>query len=225
MTICENCEKEFTEKYSKWANGRFCCKECARSFSAKKSHKKKISKCVDCNVCVEVDCHILPKLVRCKECSSKYRKTIKNINTHHKKERLLKNSDKYCLNCGVKIPSNIKYCSNKCQHQYIHKLKLQEIREKNGVGCNIPRIKEYLIEIRGHKCEICGNRVWQEKPIPLVLDHINGRAADNRLENLRLVCGNCDMQLPTYKSKNKNSDRKRRNVRMEGWQSGLMHRS
>lgn len=29
------------------------------------------------------------------------------------------------------------------------------------------------------------------------------------LDNLRLVCGNCDMQLPTYKSKNKNSDRRK----------------
>lgn len=46
--------------------------------------------------------------------------------------------------------------------------------------------------------------------IPLVIDHINGRSSDNRLENLRLVCGNCDMLLPTYKSKNKNSDRKYR---------------
>ena len=46
--------------------------------------------------------------------------------------------------------------------------------------------------------------------IPLVLDHINGRANDDRLENLRLVCCNCDAQLPTYKSKNKNSDRKKR---------------
>lgn len=48
------------------------------------------------------------------------------------------------------------------------------------------------------------------QPIPLILYHINGRASDDRLENLRLVCGNCDMQLPTYKSKNKHSDRIKR---------------
>lgn len=52
--------------------------------------------------------------------------------------------------------------------------------------------------------------MWMNQPIPLILYHINGRASDDRLENLRLVCGNCDMQLPTYKSKNKHSDRIKR---------------
>jgi len=40
------------------------------------------------------------------------------------------------------------------------------------------------------------------KPMPLILDHINGINNDNRIENLRFVCSNCDTQLPTYKSKN-----------------------
>jgi hypothetical protein len=46
-----------------------------------------------------------------------------------------------------------------------------------------------------------------EKPIGLILDHIDGDHANNSIENLRLVCGNCDMQLPTYKSKNRGKGR------------------
>lgn len=50
---------------------------------------------------------------------------------------------------------------------------------------------------------------WPTRP-PLVLDHIDGNASNWNENNLRLVCGNCDMQLPTYKSKNRNSARKKR---------------
>lgn len=55
-----------------------------------------------------------------------------------------------------------------------------------------------------YKCAICGTGpVWMNKTMPLVLDHINGVNNDNRLENLRFVCSNCDTQLPTYKSRNR----------------------
>ena len=67
------------------------------------------------------------------------------------------------------------------------------------------RLKERIIK-RGlidYKCLCCGiGPVWNDKPMPLILDHINGIHNDNRLENLRFVCSNCDSQLDTYKSKN-----------------------
>lgn len=53
-------------------------------------------------------------------------------------------------------------------------------------------------------CAICNiGPVWQNKPMPLILDHINGINNDNRLANMRFVCSNCDSQLDTYKSRNK----------------------
>ena len=49
-----------------------------------------------------------------------------------------------------------------------------------------------------YECSICGLLPqWQDKPLSLVLDHINGNNKDDRLENLRWVCPNCNMQLPT----------------------------
>jgi hypothetical protein len=40
-------------------------------------------------------------------------------------------------------------------------------------------------------------------PLALVLDHIDGDPTNNRRENLRLICLNCDSRLPTYKSRNR----------------------
>ena len=38
----------------------------------------------------------------------------------------------------------------------------------------------------------------------MILDHINGYNHDNRLENLRWVCPNCNYQLDTTNGKNVN---------------------
>lgn len=47
-------------------------------------------------------------------------------------------------------------------------------------------------------CAICGQEpIWQGKELTLILDHINGHNHDNRLENLRWVCPNCNQQLDT----------------------------
>ena len=47
-------------------------------------------------------------------------------------------------------------------------------------------------------CAICGQRpVWQDKPLTLILDHIDGNNKNGDLSNLRWVCPNCNQQLPT----------------------------
>jgi ribosomal protein L44E len=57
-----------------------------------------------------------------------------------------------------------------------------------------------------YECSICGQGpIWQGMEMPLILDHTNGINNDNRLENLRFVCSNCDSQLPTYKARNRTS--------------------
>ena len=44
--------------------------------------------------------------------------------------------------------------------------------------------------------------VWNGKPLPLILDHVNGNPRNNTPGNLRFLCANCDSQLPTRGGKN-----------------------
>jgi Zn finger protein HypA/HybF involved in hydrogenase expression len=62
-------------------------------------------------------------------------------------------------------------------------------------------IKNNLIE---YKCVKCGlGNEWNNEPISLQLEHINGINNDNRLENLAFICPNCHSQTDTYAGKNK----------------------
>lgn len=61
-------------------------------------------------------------------------------------------------------------------------------------------IKSGLLE---NKCAKCGQLpVWNGEPLVLRLDHFNGINDDNRLENLRLLCPNCDSQTDTFCGRN-----------------------
>lgn len=52
------------------------------------------------------------------------------------------------------------------------------------------------------QCSSCCNVSWLGGPIPLELDHIDGKSNNNSLENLRLLCPNCHALTPTYRGKN-----------------------
>ena len=58
-------------------------------------------------------------------------------------------------------------------------------------------------------CACCGNTgKWNNNPLNLQVDHINGIPNDNRLENLRWLCPNCHSQTDTYGGKNKPTSHK-----------------
>lgn len=71
-----------------------------------------------------------------------------------------------------------------------------------------------LVQEQGHHCSVCKLTEWQNKPIPIELDHIDGNPENNTKENCRLICPNCHAQTPTYKGRNvgKIINSKRKNI-------------
>ena len=45
------------------------------------------------------------------------------------------------------------------------------------------------------------------KKMSLILDHVNGVYNDNRIDNLRIVCANCNATLPTHCGKHNKKKR------------------
>ena len=62
-------------------------------------------------------------------------------------------------------------------------------------------LKKRLYEegLKERRCELCGQgELWRGLPMSLILDHVNGVHDDNRLENLRIVCPNCNATFDTH---------------------------
>lgn len=70
-------------------------------------------------------------------------------------------------------------------------------------GSNTIKKRLYKENILKEECVLCGQLpIWQGKPLVLRLDHINGDPDDYRLENLRILCPNCDSQTSTFTGRN-----------------------
>jgi transposase-like protein len=82
---------------------------------------------------------------------------------------------------------------------------LSEILVANS-GYSRGSLKRRLYEegLKQRRCELCGqDENWCGKRMALILDHVNGVATDNRLENLQIVCPNCAATLDTHCGRNK----------------------
>lgn len=62
-------------------------------------------------------------------------------------------------------------------------------------------IKKRLLKELGHKCQKCNNSRWNELPITLELEHIDGNNRNNTRENLTLLCPNCHSQTKTWRNR------------------------
>ncbi|MER6971882.1 HNH endonuclease [Nocardioides sp. NPDC000445] len=118
-----------------------------------------------------------------------------------------------CVGCGAPLVKRhqLRFCSNACQRAMERREKIErwlKTGEARLSGSRRHYVKLHLMEDQVGLCAICAcPATWNDIELTFVLDHIDGDATNNRRENLRLVCPNCDSQLPTYKAKNRGSGR------------------
>lgn len=210
--FCEKCGKEFKTLRARCGHQAHCmaekemCPICHQMFS-KSNLQQHIEFCKKENFCLYCGNKISANKKFCNQsCAAKY-------NNHLRRKPVI------CLNCGKEFErrGKQKFCSQKCAGLYRTKMRLESFSfdnfsENKTIGIRV--VRNYLMKNKEYKCAICGQLPeWNGKPLVLVVDHINGDSSDNRLENLRFVCPNCDMQLPTFGSKNRGHGRDYRRTR------------
>ena len=108
-----------------------------------------------------------------------------------------------------------KYCGNQCQQdfqyeKYIAEWKQGLIDGTKGGEQTSSYIHRYIRKKFNNTCTTCNNDKWLDEPITLELEHIDGDSANNKEDNLTILCPNCHSKTLTYKAKNKGNGRQSR---------------
>lgn len=208
IKICKECGEIITSRHAK----DFCSSSCAAKYNNKnrdESVYKKQGESVSKTLQEKYKIHNEIKRLE-KEKKKEFKK--EKIKREYKP---LKHSC-ICEICGAEFEStnkNARFCSCICQAKNTHINAYKDFLENNEKYCRgnyTPKcFKQDFLEEQNGVCAICGCKPEHNgKVLVFVMDHIDGDASNNKRDNLRMVCPNCDSQLPTFKSKNKNSTRR-----------------
>jgi hypothetical protein len=94
--------------------------------------------------------------------------------------------------------------SARSRERPIEQLLVQDSTDQRG------SLKRRLLRegIKQPVCELCGQgEIWLGGRMSMILDHINGVPNDNRLDNLRMLCPNCNATLATHCGRNTPKER------------------
>lgn len=112
-----------------------------------------------------------------------------------------------CLWCRQRFSGRKRrYCTNLCFNEHRKHKTLEPWLNGANAGSELNKAyRAYLLEQAENKCTECG---WAEvNPysglITLTIDHIDGDAQNNRINNLKVLCYNCHTLTPTFNQLNR----------------------
>lgn len=203
LKSCEYCKKEFNAKQN---SIRFCSPTCVRV--------ARFGKVINftCPVCGKA----LQKRSKSKRdrkfcsrsCSASYNN--RGIRRHGSSLEFRECRDRNCKN-PVKSNASI-FCSMSCSSKQRGYISIDLWEKSPEEVINVySNLRRHILTKLGKVCSMCHvGEVYNNKPLTLELDHIDGNWKNNLPSNLRVVCPNCHSQTPTYKAKNKNKNAKDR---------------
>lgn len=129
-----------------------------------------------------------------------------------------------CLLCGARIARRRHfYCSLACHRDAEGVRHIQRWLATGLPGHQTLKlaIRDFILMEQNGGCAICGMPPeWRGAPLVFVLDHIDGDGTNHARSNVRMVCPNCDSQLPTFKARNRGNGR---HFRRERYRAGLSY--
>jgi hypothetical protein len=155
-----------------------------------------IKNCVVCNNEIKGYPSVLKRRITCsKKCRQEYSFPRKMVS---------------CAFCEKEFKyvkgSKTKFCSIACAGNY--RISQTNLKIENNIPTDVTTIKRYLIN-KDSSCSVCRiTNTWNNMPLTLQLDHIDGNSDNNNLRNLRLVCPNCHSQTNNFSGKGRDNELK-----------------
>lgn len=106
-----------------------------------------------------------------------------------------------CIQCDSEIAhypkTPRKFCGAKCQQDW-HYYNVTVPKLIEGSCSTSSSMHRFLEERDGRGCSSCKNTQWNNLPIPLDIEHIDGNPQNNKVDNLTYLCPNCHRQTDTW---------------------------